>query len=490
MPVQSGCRGSVLDSLGMNQSGTNNASAITSANASATTASSSSSGPTSANPVGTLRTNEYRQFGLNIREHTLTVPWVHPRFRDLPGNNHLPDPNATLDLYARELIADGCENKPVLVYLQGGPGCASPRPVTVGGWISEALKHYRVLLLDQRGTGRSTPLDSTNAAESAPYLHLLRQEHIIEDAELLRQALGEQRWNLFGQSFGGFCITTYLSLHPDSVERAYLTGGLPTITDTACDLYRTTYAKLRFRHEQFYNQIPFAQDRIREICHHLETSEEILPTGERLSARRFRTMGIALGRGTGFATLGYLLEDPFCTVKGEKRLRDDALHTISAAVHAGARPLYWVIHESIYGGVGGQHVTDWAAHRVREEIPGFEENLDPRSAEPFYLTGEHVYPWQFEEDPVLRPWREAAHNLAQYHWQESPYDASGLRAGEVKAAACVFVDDIFVPFEQSMATAATYRDLRPHITNAFQHDGIGHDGAGLFARMHTLLNDH
>lgn len=445
---------------------------------------------TSNQHIGALHTHEYRQLGLTIREHTMTAPWVHPRFRDLPGNELLPDPDATLEVYARELIADGGEHKPVLVYLQGGPGCQSPRPVSVSGWVAEALKHYRVLLLDQRGTGRSTPLDSTNASESGPFLHLLRQEHIVEDAELLREALGEERWNLFGQSFGGFCTTTYLSMHPDSVDRAYLTGGLPTITDSADDLYRTTYAKLRFRHEQFYNQIPFAESRIREICHHLDQSEELLPTGERLSSRRFRTMGIALGRGTGYATLGYLLEDPFHTIKGEKKLRDDALHTIGLAVSAGARPLYWAIHESIYGGVGGQNVTDWSAHRVREEIPGFEEHLDPQSAEPFYLTGEHVYPWQFEEDPALRPWRDAANALAQYEWPTSPYDADNLRNTEAVAAACVFVDDIFVPFEQSMSTAATYRDLRPHITNAFQHDGIGHDGAGLFARMHTLLNDH
>lgn len=41
-----------------------------------------------------------------------------------------------------------------------------------------------------------------------------------------------------------------------------------------------------------------------------------------------------------------------------------------------------------------------------------------------------------------------------------------------------------------METANCYRDLRPHVTNAFQHDGIRHDGAAIFARLRELVEDH
>ena len=83
-----------------------------------------------------------------------------------------------------------------------------------------------MLLLDQRGTGRSTPVDGT---ESADYLQHFRADSIVRDAELLREALGVERWSILGQSFGGFCVFAYLSLAPDGLREAFVTGGMPPI---------------------------------------------------------------------------------------------------------------------------------------------------------------------------------------------------------------------------------------------------------------------
>ena len=179
-----------------------------------------------------------------------------------------------------------------------------------------------MILLDQRGTGNSHRIDAAGDPQDRTLerLAVLRQDYIVEDAEALRRALGIEKWALFGQSFGGFCITAYLSAYPESVTEAFLTGGLPTITDPVDDVYRATYTKLMFRQEQFFTQVPWANDRIREIAYHLDNSDETLPTGERLSSRRFRTIGINLGRGDGYLSLAYLLENPFVTVKGVKRL--------------------------------------------------------------------------------------------------------------------------------------------------------------------------
>ena len=423
-----------------------------------------------------------RHFGHTIREHTLEVPWDH----------NDPARLGSFSLYAREIIADGGENRPYLVYFQGGPGFPAPRPEGVSGLIAEALKHYRVILFDQRGTGRSFRLDANLPGEelSAERLALLRQEQIVEDAEALRKHLGVEHWSVYGQSFGGFIITSYLSRHLDVVERAYLTGGLPTLDAPVDELYRTTFAKLEFRHRLFYREFPWAEQRIREIAHHLDHSDERLPTGERLSSRRFRTIGIDLGRGSGFYSLAYLLEDPFHEVRGEKRLKRDFLARVGSGVSFEAGPLYAAIHESIYGGVGGQHVTGWAAHRVREDIAGFEEDADPQGADPFYLTGEHIFPWQFDEDPALKEFKDPAEELAGHEWASSPYDEAALARATATAAAAVYVDDVFVPYEYSMDTAHAYRDLRPHITNKFQHDGIRWAGGAIFAELHGKIRDH
>ncbi|QDZ43588.1 alpha/beta fold hydrolase [Corynebacterium sp. sy039] len=424
-----------------------------------------------------------RHYGHTIKEYALTLPWDYAH------------PTEHFDLFAREIIPDGGENFPALLYLQGGPGFPAPRPLAPSGLIGEALKKYRVILLDQRGTGRSHRIDAYSGQEDNTLARLstLRQENIVADAEQLRQALGIKKWSLFGQSFGGFCITAYLSAYPDSVEKAYLTGGLPSISASVDEVYRHTFAKLTYRQEQFFSQFPWVSQRIREVAHHLDNAQELLPTGERLSSRRMRTVGIDLGRGNGFYSLAYLFEDPFHEVRGEKKLKGDFLAKVGAAVSFAQAPLYAAIHESIYGGIGagsGATATAWSAHRIREEIPGYEEHADPRKADKYYLTGEHIFPWQFDEDPALAAFSAAAQELAQYQWQESPYNAQVLAQAEVPCAAAVYYDDIFVPLELSMETAHTYKDCRLHITNYYQHDGIGHDGAGIFALLDEKLRDH
>lgn len=415
----------------------------------------------------------------------------------MPWNPFDPADGESFELFAREVFAPGNDNAPALVYLQGGPGFAAPRPSAASGLIGEALKHYRLILLDQRGTGNSHRIDAASdpADLTAERLACLRQEFIVEDAEALRRALGITRWSLFGQSFGGFCITSYVSRHPESVDEALLTGGLPGASASISDVYNATFAALRTRHERFYREYPHAQARIREICHHLDNSDERLPTGERLSSRRFRTIGIELGRQHGFSSLAYLLEDPFSPTKntlGERRLRRDFLAAVGAKVSFEAAPLYAAIHESIYGGVVDTSPTNWAAHRVREDHPGFAEDADPQGADPFYLTGEHIFPWQFDEDPALAPFRAAAHELAQRPWAHSPYDRDVLAAGASApvAAAAVYLDDIFVPFAFSLDTAETYADCRVHVTNFYQHDGIAHGGAALFKLLRDKLADH
>lgn len=211
-----------------------------------------------------------RRFGYPVREHTLSVPWDYN------------DPQqGTFELYAREI---GDPDKPAILYNQGGPGFPAPRPLGASGVIGKGLERYRWILMDQRGTGRSHRIDElSDAADlSVERLKLLRQDNIVRDAERLREYLGIDKWSLFGQSFGGFCITSYVSLFPESVDKAFLTGGLPTLDKGADDLYRSTFTKLKMRQQRFFDYVPFAQQRIAEIIDHLDNSQEVLPTGERL----------------------------------------------------------------------------------------------------------------------------------------------------------------------------------------------------------------
>ncbi|MFL7867173.1 MAG: alpha/beta fold hydrolase, partial [Anaerolineales bacterium] len=114
--------------------------------------------------------------GLVLKDHYFSVPLDHAR----------PE-GETISVFAREVVAPAKESHdlPWLVFLQGGPGSAAPRPQERSGWLKRALQDYRVLLLDQRGTGLSTPvLPQTLArfpspAAQADYLAHFRADSIV-----------------------------------------------------------------------------------------------------------------------------------------------------------------------------------------------------------------------------------------------------------------------------------------------------------------------
>jgi pimeloyl-ACP methyl ester carboxylesterase len=113
-----------------------------------------------------------------------------------PLDHAAPD-GEKIEIFAREVVATrtGVDRLPWLVFFQGGPGFASPRPSAKTGWLKRALRDYRVLLLDQRGTGLSTPVTFQTLARfpsaqaTADYLKCFRADAIVQDAEWIRREL-------------------------------------------------------------------------------------------------------------------------------------------------------------------------------------------------------------------------------------------------------------------------------------------------------------
>src|SRR5829696_6753210 len=180
--------------------------------------------------------------------------------------NHEERRGEMITVFAREVVKVGRENDdlPWLVFFQGGPGSESPRllKLVAETWWARALEDYRLLLLDQRGTGRSTPvgaLPGMSPPNQAEYLTHFRADSIVRDAELIRKELGVERWSILGQSFGGFCAVTYLSQAPDGLAEAFITGGLPPLDRHPDDVYRATYQRILDRNRRYYERYP--QDR-------------------------------------------------------------------------------------------------------------------------------------------------------------------------------------------------------------------------------------
>ncbi|KPC58458.1 alpha/beta fold hydrolase [Streptomyces chattanoogensis] len=408
-------------------------------------------------------------------DHTFTVPLDHSA----------PD-GPDIQVFAREVVDPSRtgERLPWLLYLQGGPGGKSPRPSAGSpGWLDQALKTHRVLLLDQRGTGRSTPVTARAAArfaspaQLAAHLGHFRADSIVADAELIRRQLcGEEPWETLGQSYGGFLTLTYLSRAPEGLRACYVTGGLPGLTATADDVYARTYPRVRDRVLDFYARYPDDAPRLRKISDLLAAAEIRLPDGDRLTTCRLRTLGLALGMGDGFERLHWLLDE---ALSSDGELTDTFLHQVMNLTGFTDNPLFAVMQETLYGQGAGP--TGWAASRA---LAGFSEF--GAQADPLLLTGEMIYPWMFREIRGLRPFADAADLLARRTDWPPLYDPRRLAANQVPLAAVVYHDDMYVDAELSLRTAREVGATRAWVTNEWEHDGVHVSGGRVLARLMDL----
>ncbi|MGW5560107.1 alpha/beta fold hydrolase [Micromonospora sp. NPDC003944] len=426
----------------------------------------------------------HRHPGTLISDHTFRVPLDHA---DPAGEQ--------IEVYAREVVAAGAqrESLPWLLFLQGGPGGRSPRPVGRDEWLDRALDDYRVLLVDQRGTGRSTPVDRHtlplrgDAAAQARYLAYFRADSIVRDCELIRrELLGDAgQWSVLGQSYGGFCALTYLSYAPQGLREAFVTGGLAGLRSTPEAVYRAAYPRVQRKVEAHYTRYPQDAEAVRTVVRQLREQEVRLPGGGVLTAEAFQTLGILLGTGNGSHTLHYLLEES--TLPGAP-FGDAFLAQVERHLSFTGRPLYAVLHESIYGQRSvSPHGTRWAAQSVRAEFPRFDVDRALADDLPVLLTGEMIYPWMFATDPALAPLAEAAQLLAQREGWPDLYDPAQLARNEVPVAAAIYHDDMYVDTVDSLDTARSVRGLRTWVTDEYEHDGLRVSGGRVLDRLIRLV---
>ena len=184
----------------------------------------------------------------------------------IPGV-HIPAKCGTLDVYENRATKKGRmislkilvlpattdkrEPDP-FVYLAGGPGSAATEDaVGLAGAFPQIREHRDMLFVDQRGTGSSNPLDCKfyNPADLQSYLSyyfpledvrkcrteleakadltLYTTTIAADDLDEVRAALGYERLNLFGASYGTRAALTYLKRYPQHVRTAMLQGVSP-----------------------------------------------------------------------------------------------------------------------------------------------------------------------------------------------------------------------------------------------------------------------
>ncbi len=207
--------------------------------------------------------------------------------------------------------------------------------------------------MDQRGTGKSSPVSSARLASwvashgedvVADFMTCFRADSIVRDAEVVRKRLfGDQPWSVLGQSFGGFCAVHYLSYVAGSVSgsiadappcplsKVFITGGLPRIEpspNNALDVYRACLQRITAASASFFKQYPVNLCRVQALAQMLETQADggsgdadtplshdsrfiTLSDGSRFTMRRLASYGLVLGLSSGSTSLHNLLECAF-----------------------------------------------------------------------------------------------------------------------------------------------------------------------------------
>ncbi len=448
--------------------------------------------------------------GLSVEDHAIDVPldWRGTSPAQLAGATSAPsspfaeasaaercDPafeGRSLRLFYRVLCAPENVGRdlPYLAFLQGGPGGAGPRLTspTSDGWVAEAVRHFRVILPDQRGTGRSSRVDGDtiaregDAAAQARFLKRFLADSIVRDFEYLRLAeLGGARWVTLGQSYGGFLTLTYLSTFPGAAAASFTCGGIPHVPARADEVYAHTFPRMVAKTSLLYERYPDDERRLALLADCAAACDVRLPDGSPLSLLRLQSLGQGLGMKPGHERLHNLLDLAFTAGDGsagaalaeagghaEKiELSPAFLAGAWSATNVAANPLYWVLQELIYADGELEAPIAWAAERAWRERPEF----DP-AARPLMLTGEACFPWMFEEMPELRPFAGAMERLMADTSFGRLYDLEALLANETPLQAAVYFDDLYVDSNLQLDTLGRVGASHAWVTNEFEHDGL------------------
>ncbi|KAK6535248.1 hypothetical protein TWF694_001715 [Orbilia ellipsospora] len=387
----------------------------------------------------------------------------------------------------KESDSDDDDDTAYLCYLNGGPGFnnAAPNVEYVSKFVE---KGYTVVLLDQRGTGLSHCICPENipgntAEEKAQYVSFFRADNIVRDCEFVREKLlgKDKSWSLAGQSFGGFCIASYLSFFPGNVVEAFMFGGIPPIGENNPDqIYINLYNKVKARNLVYYKKYPKDVERVKEIAEFLSKNIVTLPSGGTLTLDRFRDLGIGFGMHGGIDSVHKLVFRAQNDIKRFGKILTPTLISIEEYQSFDQAILYCILHEPIYCQDG--NASRWAAAREPRQQSDprlqpydiFQQSSSTKTGVDgaLFFTGEMVYPSMLDDYAVLRNVKDVANILSERKWEGRLYDLDALAKNTVPIYAATYMDDMYVDFELTRKFAEVTGNFQEFVTNVMQHNAI------------------
>jgi len=181
---------------------------------------------------------------------------------DVPENRQRPY-GRHLSIFVAILPANTLSPKAdPLIVLAGGPGQAASTLGPFALQLAAVRRQRDIVLIDQRGTGRSSPLacpafapdehaefDADPVPKAALCASQLTEQGIdlaqyttsawVADLDAMREALGYDRVNLWGGSYGTRVAQEYVRRHPEHVRSVVLDGVAPPSLRITLDVWRT-----------------------------------------------------------------------------------------------------------------------------------------------------------------------------------------------------------------------------------------------------------
>ncbi len=181
---------------------------------------------------------------------------------DVPEDRQHPN-GRRLSIFVAVLPANTLTPKPdPLVLIAGGPGQAASTLGPFAAQLALVRRTRDIVLIDQRGTGRSSPLDCRAFApdehaefdiDPVPKSLLCAWQLAakgvdasqyttsawVADLEAMRDALGYRQWNVWGGSYGTRVAQEYLRRYPERVRSLVLDGVAPPSMRISFDVWRT-----------------------------------------------------------------------------------------------------------------------------------------------------------------------------------------------------------------------------------------------------------
>ena len=340
--------------------------------------------------------------------------------------------------------------------------------------------------------------------EAVDYLSQFRADNIVHDAEQIKEALlmpqttsTEPRpWGAaLGQSYGGFCVMSYLSLIPHPPSVCLLTGGIAPMCTPVHEVYSSLAKRVKERNLLYYKRYPEDAKLVKRLVQRLLAMPATLPSGGKLTARRFLQLGMHLG-GTpsSFASLHATLATAFLDDESQE-LSKAFLKHLDSVQPFDDHPIYFLLHESIYADANGP--TNWAAHSVLQKSPEWDFSQTVANPDqPTLFLGEMVFPWMAKGDYAECSglgFEALANGLAIKDDWTALFNPENMRrtleSGHTVAAAAVYTDDMYVDYDACrMVTqpGGPLEECKLYITNEYQHSGLRDDGAAIFTKLYGM----